>query len=159
YNKGTDPIADGLAGNEGGPFDGPAGHEMPENKGDGFIGAYRFGHAFVPDILYFPEIGEKTVKGKTMEGNLNDLRELDGHEFIREHGLGFCFHGAMNTRAGAPVAGNYADFFNRMDTEEGIVDLFQQELIKDQKRGSPSYNDDRRSHNEMPIQSWENLFK
>ena len=91
-------------------------------------------HTIVPDIHYFPPIGETTVKGQTEAVNLRDLRELDGHRFLKERGLGFAFHGLMNTRLGAPIAGNYADFFRRMDTEEGVVDLFEAEIVKDRQR-------------------------
>jgi hypothetical protein len=150
---GSHPIADGLVSNQELDF------EIPEAKGNNFNDAYRFGHTIVPDIHYFPQIGEKTVKGKTEAIDLRDLRDLDGHRFLVQRGLGFAFHGLMNTRLGAPVAGNYADLFRRMDTEEGMVDLFEAEIVKDRQRGTPAYSDYLRSHNLPPLTSFTDLFK
>lgn len=150
---GKHPIADGLVSGAHEDFD------IPENKGQSFAEAYRMGHQIIPDIHYFPDIGEKTDKKTTFQVDLKELRELDGHHFIKEHGLGFCFHGLMNTRLGAPVAGNTADFFHRMESEEGVLDLFEAEIIKDRQRGMPPYNDYLRAHGLPPLKKWEDLFK
>jgi hypothetical protein len=150
---GTHPIADGLVSGAHQDFD------VPENKGQSFAEAYRMGHQIVPDIHYFPDIGEKTKKDITRQVNLKELRELDGHRFIKDNGLGYCFHGLMNTRLGAPVAGNTADFFRRMETEEGVLDMFEAEIIKDRQRGMPPYNEYLKAHGLPPIEKWEDLFK
>lgn len=149
---GNHPIADGLVSNQ------ELDHAIPEAKGNNFADAYRFGHAIIPDIHYFPQIGDKTDKATTEAIDIRDLRELDGHRFLKTRGLGFTFHGLMNTRLGAPVAGNYAKLFRRMDTEEGMIDLFEAEIIKDRQRGAPAYNDYLRSHNLPPLRSFDDLF-
>lgn len=149
---GNHPIADGLVSNQ------ELDYAVPEAKGSNFADAYRFGHTIIPDIHYFPRIGEPTDKQTSEAINIKDLRELDGHRFLTTRGLGFAFYGLMHTRLGAPVAGNYAELFRRMDTEEGMIDLFEAEIIKDRQRGAPAYNDYLRSHNLPPLASFADLF-
>jgi len=149
---GNHPIADGLVSNQ------ELDYAIPEAKGSNFADAYRFGHTIIPDIHYFPAIGEPTDKQASEAINIKELRELDGHRFLTSRGLGFVFYGLMHTRLGAPVAGNYAELFRRMDTEEGMIDLFEAEIIKDRQRGAPAYNDYLRSHNLPPLSSFADLF-
>jgi hypothetical protein len=150
--QGNHPIADGIAA-------GNVDKEQPEIKGKWFTKAYRFGHEIVPDEIYLPQIGEKTVKGKTETVNMRDLRELDGHAFIKERGLGEFYYGMMNTYMPAPVAGNTADFFQGMHTEEGMMDMIEQEIQKDRERGNYSWGDYQDAHNIPRHESFSDLFK
>ncbi len=156
---GNHPIADGLAGNRKLT---PT-IEKPEQKGKYFSIAYRFAHAIVNDTFdkaafKIGKAGEKVVKSGD-EVNLQDLRDLDALEFAKTHGLGSVYHALMNTVMGAPTINNYADIFNRMPTEEGVLDLFQAELAKDRQRGVGSYQQYRADHNLPEIRSYRDLFK
>ncbi|MEM6732849.1 MAG: peroxidase family protein, partial [Myxococcota bacterium] len=131
---GSHPIADGLAGNRTIVND----IEVPEQKGKYFPVAYRFAHAIVND--YFDRAKfEIRAPGDPASSDekisLGELRDLDGQRFMKEVGLGSVYHGLMNTTMGAPTINNYADMFNRMPSEEGVLDLFQAELMKDRQRG------------------------
>jgi len=148
--QGTDPIAHGIAA-------GKVDKDNPEVKGNYFSKAYRFGHQIWVDQLKCPKIGEKTGKG-TREVNMMALREMDGHNFIKDEGLGSVYYYMMNTRLGKPVAGNTADFFNDMATEEGVMNMLEQEIRKDRQRGTPSWTDYQRAHNIPPSEKWEHLF-
>jgi hypothetical protein len=150
--QGESRISDGAA---SGKVDSP----LPEVKGKWFTKAYRFGHEIVPDIIYRPKIGEKTVKGQTPEVNLRDLRELDGHAFLKEEGLGQFYYDMMNTYLPAPVAGNTADFFQGMHTEEGMMDMIEQEIQKDRERGNYSWGEYQDAHNIPRHEKFEDLFK
>lgn len=148
--QGTDPIAHGIAA-------GKVDKNKPEIKGNYFSKAYRFGHQIWVDKLKMPPIGS-TVTADTPVKDMRELRELDGHEFIREQGLGAVYYYMMHTRMGAPAAGNTADFFRDMATEEGTMDMLEQEIRKDRQRGTPSWTDYQRSHNIAPSETWEHLF-
>lgn len=148
--QGTDPIAHGIAA-------GKVNKHKPEIKGNYFSKAYRFGHQIWVDQLKCPKIGEK-VDTSTREVNMKNLRELDGHEFIKNEGLGAVYYYMMHTRLGNPVAGNTADFFRDMATEEGILNLLEHEIRKDRRRGTPSWTDYQKSHNIPPSEKWEHLF-
>lgn len=148
--QGTDPIAHGIAA-------GKINKLKPEIKGNYFSKAYRFGHQIWVDWLKCPEIG-KEVDASTRKENMKNLRELDGHEFIRNEGLGAVYYYMMHTRLGAPLAGNTADFFRDMATEEGVLNLLEHEIRKDRQRGTPSWTDYQKSHNIPPSEKWEHLF-
>jgi len=148
--QGTDPIAHGIAA-------GKVDKSKPEIKGNFFSKAYRFGHQIWVDQLKCPPIGG-AVDENTRKVNMKNLRELDGHEFIRKEGLGAVYYYMMHTRLGAPVAGNTADFFKDMATEEGTMDMLEQEIRKDRQRGTPSWTDYQRAHNIPPSEKWEHLF-
>lgn len=148
--QGTDPIAHGIAA-------GKVRKAKPEIKGNYFSKAYRFGHVIWVDRLKCPAIGDK-VDASTREVNMKSLRELDGHDFIRSEGLGAVYYYMMHTRLGAPVAGNTADFFRDMATEEGVTNLLEQEIRQDRRRGTPSWTDYQKSHNIPPSEKWEHLF-
>lgn len=148
--QGTDPIAHGIA---AGKID----KTKPEIKGNYFSKAYRFGHQIWVDELKCPPIGERAGPD-TPTKDMKALRELDGHEFIREQGLGAVYYAMMHTRMGAPAAGNTANFFRDMATEEGVMDMLEQEIRKDRQRGTPSWTDYQRAHNIAPSEKWEHLF-
>ncbi len=148
--QGRDPIAHGIAA-------GKVDKDKPEIKGNFFSKAYRFGHQIWVDELKCPPIGEP-VGDNTHKENMMNLRELDGHEFIRKEGLGAVYYYMMHTRLGAPVAGNTADFFKNMATEEGVMDMLEQEIRKDRQRGTPSWTDYQKAHNIPPSEKWEHLF-
>jgi len=148
--QGTDPIAHGIAA-------GKLSKHKPEIKGNYFSKAYRFGHQIWVDQLKCPAIGEK-VDSSTREVNMRSLRELDGHEFIKNEGLGSVYYYMMHTRLGAPVAGNTADFFRDMASEEGVLNLLEQEIRKDRQRGTPSWTEYQECHNIPPSEKWEHLF-
>ncbi len=150
--QGEHPIADGIA-------SGKVDKTEPEIKGKWFSKAYRFGHEIVPDEIYLPKIGDKTVKGETPTVNMRDLRELDGHAFLQEYGLGEFYYGMMNTYLPAPVAGNTADFFQGMHTEEGMMDMIEQEIEKDRERGNYSWGEYQDAHNIPRHEKWADLFK
>lgn len=149
--QGHDPIAHGIAA-------GKVSKKKPEVKGKYFSKAYRFGHQIWVDELKCPPIGEKTKETGTRTVNMKDLRELDGHAFLQKEGLGNIYYYMMNTRLGAPVPGNTADFFRDMATEEGVMDLFEQEIRKDRQRGNASFTNYQKSHNIPPIKKWDDLF-
>lgn len=149
--QGTDPIAHGMAA-------GKVRKNKPEIKGNFFSKAYRFGHQIWVDQLKCPAIGS-AVNDDTPTENMKSLRELDGHAFIKNHGLGAVYYYMMHTRLGAPIAGNTADFFRDMASEEGILNLLEHEIRKDRKRGTPSWTDYQRSHNIPPSEKWEHLFR
>ncbi|MES0862956.1 peroxidase family protein [Ruegeria sp. SCPT10] len=148
--QGTDPVAHGIAA-------GKVEKNKPEIKGNFFSKAYRFGHQIWVDQLKCPPIGE-TAKDGTREVNMMNLRELDGHQFLKDEGLGAVYYYMMNTRLGAPVAGNTADFFRNMATEEGVMNMLEQEIRKDRERGTPFWTDYQRAHNIPPSEKWEHLF-
>lgn len=148
--QGTDPIAHGIAA-------GKVDKAKPEIKGNFFSKAYRFGHQIWVDELKCPKIGEK-ADASTRRVNMKELRELDGHEFIRREGLGAVYYYMMHTRLGAPVAGNTADFFRDMASEEGVLNMLEQEIRKDRQRGTPSWTDYQKAHNIPPSEKWEHLF-
>ena len=148
--QGTDPIAHGIAA-------GKVDKDKPEVKGNYFSKAYRFGHQIWVDQLKCPEIGKKAGEG-TREVSMMDLREMDGHNFIKSEGLGSVYYYMMNTRLGAPVAGNVADFFKDMATEEGVMNMLEQEIRKDRQRGTPSWTDYQKAHNIPPSEEWKHLF-
>lgn len=148
--QGTDPIAHGIA---AGKID----KNKPEVKGNYFSKAYRFGHQIWVDQLKCPEIGTR-VSEKTRQVNMMNLRELDGHKFIKDEGLGAVYYYMMHTRLGAPVAGNTADFFNDMASEEGVMNMLEQELRKDRQRGTPSWTEYQKAHNIPQSEKWEHLF-
>jgi hypothetical protein len=148
--QGTDPIAHGIAA-------GKVNKHKPEIKGNYFSKAYRFGHQIWVDQLKCPPIGSK-VDASTREVNMKSLRELDGHEFIKSEGLGSVYYYMMHTRLGAPLAGNTADFFRDMATEEGVLNLLEHEICKDRLRGTPSWTDYQKSHNIPPSENWGHLF-
>ena len=148
--QGTDPVAHGIAA-------GKVRKDKPEIKGNYFSKAYRFGHQIWVDQLKCPTIGTK-VDASTREVNMKSLRELDGHEFIRTEGLGSVYYYMMHTRLGAPVAGNTADFFRDMATEEGVLNLLEHEIRKDRRRGTPTWTDYQKCHNIPPSEKWEHLF-
>jgi hypothetical protein len=150
--QGDSRISDGVA---SGSVDSP----KPEVKGKWFSKAYRFGHEIVADEIYMPRIGEKTVKGETPSVNLRDLRELDGHAALKVMGLGQFYYGMMNTYMPAPVAGNTADFFQGMHTEEGMIDMIEQEIQKDRERGNYSWGEYQDAHNIPRHQRWSDLFR
>ena len=150
--QGVHPIADGIAA-------GVVEKDEPEVKGKWFSKAYRFGHEIVPDIIYLPKVGDKTVKGETAEVNLRELRELDGHRFLKKCGLGEFYYGMMNTYLPAPVAGNTADFFQGMHHEEGMIDMIEQEIQKDRERGNYSWGEYQDAHNIPRHEEFGNLFK
>ncbi|WP_299196520.1 peroxidase family protein [uncultured Erythrobacter sp.] len=148
--QGTDPIAHGIAA-------GKVNKAKPEVKGNFFSKAYRFGHQIWVDELKCPAIGETSGDG-TRTVNMKNLRELDGHKFIQQEGLGAVYYYMMNTRLGAPAAGNTADFFRDMATEEGVMNMLEQEIRKDRQRGTPSWTDYQKAHNIPPSEKWEHLF-
>lgn len=148
--QGTDPIAHGIAA-------GKVDKHKPEIKGNYFSKAYRFGHQIWVDQLKCPPIGE-AVDASTREISMRELRELDGHKFIQDEGLGAVYYYMMHTRMGAPVAGNTADFFRDMATEEGVLNMLEHEIRKDRQRGTPSWTDYQKSHNIPPSECWEHLF-
>jgi hypothetical protein len=155
---GNHPIADGLAGNR----KIAESIEVPEQKGKYFPIAYRFAHAIVND--YFDcasfKIG-KPGEPVTESGNrisLSDLRDLDAQAFLKQQGLGAVYHALMNTTMGAPTNNNYADMFNRMPSEEGVLDLFQAEIAKDRQRGVGSYQQYRSDHYLPEIRTYRDLF-
>jgi len=149
--QGDDPIAHGIAAGE-------VEKKNPEVKGNYFTKAYRFGHEIWVDELFCPPIGEKTNKATTRKVNMLELRELDGHEFIKKEGLGNVYYYMMNTRLGAPVDGNTADMFRDMATEEGVMSIIEQELRKDRQRGTPGFCDYQRAHGLPPMTQWAQLF-
>ncbi|MBG0792346.1 hypothetical protein IYY11_02595 [Methylocystis sp. H62] len=152
---GDHPIVDGLAGNRKIADS----IEVPEQKGKYFPIAYRFAHAIVND--YFDEESFKIGGSITGSGNrifLSDVRDLDGHEFLKKCGLGSVYHSLMNTTMGAPTINNYADIFKRMPSEEGVLDLFQTEIAKDRQRGVGSYQQYRADHYLPEIRSYRDLF-
>ncbi|MCJ9670069.1 peroxidase family protein [Neorhizobium sp. SHOUNA12B] len=148
--QGSDPVAHGIAA-------GNVNKQKPEIKGNYFSKAYRFGHQIWVDKLNCPPIGTK-VDDSTPYINMKELRELDGHEFIKENGLGSVYYFMMHTRLGAPVAGNTADFFHDMATEEGVMNILEQEIRKDRRRGTPSWTEYQKSHNIPPSETWDHLF-
>ncbi len=148
--QGTDPIAHGIAA-------GKVDKDKPEIKGNFFSKAYRFGHQIWVDQLHCPPIGAKP-DADTRRVNMKELRELDGHEFLRREGLGAVYYYMMHTRLGAPVAGNTADFFRDMASEEGVMNMLEQEIRKDRRRGTPSWTDYQKAHNIPPSETWEHLF-
>ncbi len=148
--QGNDPVAHGIAA-------GKVDKKKPEVKGKYFSKAYRFGHQIWVDELKCPPIGERVKEG-VRKVNMTELRELEGHEFLKSEGLGNMYYYMMNTRLGAPVPGNTADFFRDMATEAGVMNLFEQEIRKDRQRGNPSFTNYQRAHNIPPIQSWQDLF-
>jgi hypothetical protein len=148
--QGTDPIAHGIAA-------GKINKHKPEIKGNYFSKAYRFGHQIWVDKLKCPPIGGKVIES-TRAVNMKELRELDGHAFIQREGLGSVYYYMMHTRLGAPVAGNTADFFRDMATEEGVMNMLEQEIRKDRRRGTPSWTEYQQAHNIPPSENWEHLF-
>lgn len=148
--QGTDPIAHGIAA-------GKVDKVKPEIKGNFFSKAYRFGHQIWVDEIKCPPIGEK-VSASTRKVSMKELRELDGHEFVRREGLGAVYYYMMHTRMGAPEAGNTADFFKDMASEEGVLNMLEQEIRKDRQRGTPSWTDYQKAHNIPPSEKWKHLF-
>lgn len=148
--QGRDPVAHGIA---AGKID----KTKPEIKGNFFSKAYRFGHQIWVDELKCPPIGEKVEDTSRVE-NMMNMRELDGHKFIQKEGLGSVYYYMMHTKLGAPVAGNTANFFKDMATEEGVMDMLEQEIRKDRQRGTPFWTDYQRAHNIPPSEKWEHLF-
>jgi len=150
--QGKSRVSDGAV---SGMVDSP----KPEVKGKWFSKAYRFGHEIVADEIFMPDIGQKTIKGQTPSVNLRDLRELDGHAALKRIGLGQFYYGMMNTYMPAPVAGNTADFFQGMHTEEGMMDMVEQEITKDRERGNYSWGEYQDAHNIPRHRNWSDLFK
>lgn len=155
---GNHPVVDGLAGNR--KIANTV--QIPEQKGKYFPIAYRFAHAIVNDDFDRASfsIGEpgKPAARSGERINLQDLRDLDAQAFLKTHGLGAVYHSLMNTTMGAPTINNYADIFNRMPSEEGVLDLFQAEIAKDRQRAVGSYQQFRADHYLPPIRSYRDLF-
>jgi hypothetical protein len=151
--QGTSQISDGVAAGE---VDSP----KPEIKGKGFTKAYAgMGHAITPDFINQVEIGKKVVKGVTPQVNLKDLRELDGHAYLKDRGLGQTYYDMWSTKLPAPVAGNTADFFRGMHTEEGMMDMIEQRITKDRERGNSSWGEYQDAHHIPRHTKFEHLFK